>query len=136
MKIVISAVAIVVLMIGAQSVSAEHASNTMPPGSKSASGDDISGFAKLPRGQHYGQCEEVGKDNELGCDVINESDLPNGYKQGLEDAKSEQFPSEHEMRNRTGEYMDGYILGYCSVNHTATVNVGGRNCTLPLYPGI
>jgi hypothetical protein len=135
MKIIISII-VVMLMIGAQSVNAEHASSTMPPGSKSASGDDVSGFAKLPKGQHYGQCEAVGKDNELGCDIMNESDLPNGYKQGLKDAKSEQFPSEHEMRNRTGEYMDGYILGYCSVNHTATVNVGGRNCTLPLYPGI
>ena len=60
----------------------------MPPGSKSASGDDVSGFAKLPPGQHYGQCEETGNDNHLACDVINESDLPNGYKQGIADAKS------------------------------------------------
>src|SRR5262249_17098678 len=131
----IAAVAIMVLMIGAQSVRAENASNTMPPGSKSASGDDVSGFAKLSPGEHYGQCEEVGQDNHLACDVIDESDLPHGYKQGIADAKSGQFPSEREMRNRTGEYMDGYILGYCSVNHTATVNVRGRNCSLPLYPG-
>ena len=131
MKIVLSALIVLVLMIGMQSVRAESdASNTMPPGSKSASGDDVSGFAKLSPGEHYGQCEEVGQDNHLAC----ESDLPHGYKQGIADAKSGQFPGEHEMRNRTGEYMDGYILGYCSVNHTATVNVGGRNCSQPIYP--
>ncbi|MGA9842568.1 MAG: hypothetical protein WBQ25_09665 [Nitrososphaeraceae archaeon] len=123
-----------VLIVSRKDVSkAKHASNTLPPGSKSASGDDVSGFAKLPRGQHYGQCEEVGRDNELGCDVINESDLPKGYKQGIADAKSEQFPSD-DVTHRTGTYMDGYILGYCSVHHDAPINVGGRNCTLPLYP--
>lgn len=53
-------------MICSQTVRAEDASNTMPPGSKSASRDDVSGFAKLPPGQHYGQCEEVGDSNELG----------------------------------------------------------------------
>jgi hypothetical protein len=101
-------VVVLVLMIGAQSVSAKHASNTLPPGSKSASGDDVSGFAKLPPGKHYGQCEEVGRDNELGCDVINESDLPKGYKQGIADAKSEQLPSD-EVTHGSGDYMDGYI---------------------------
>jgi hypothetical protein len=62
-------------------------------------------------GQHYRQCEEVGKYNELGCDSINESDLPNGYKQDLEDAKNRIIPRD-ELTNRTGEFMDGYILGY------------------------
>ena len=123
MIVLIGALMVLILMVGAQSVSAKHASNTLPPGSKSASGDDVSGFAKLPRGQHYGQCEEVGRDNELGCDVINESDLPKGYKQGIADAKSEQLPSD-DVTHR----------GYCSVHHDAPINIGGRNCTLPLYP--
>jgi hypothetical protein len=133
MKVILGIV-VVVLMIGAQSVSAKDTSNVMPPGSKSASGDDISGFDKLPKGQHYGQCEAVGPKNELGCDIINESNLPNGYKQGIADAKSGQLPSD-EVTHRTGDYMDGYILGYCSIKPTAPINIGGRNCSLPLYPG-
>jgi hypothetical protein len=136
MEKIILVVAVLVLMIGAPSVSAKDTSNVMPPGSKSASGDDVSGFAKLPKGQHYGQCEAVGPKNELGCDIINESDLPNGYKQGIADAKNGQFAGEHDMRNRTGDYMDGYILGYCSVKPTAPHDIGGRNCSLPLYPGV
>ncbi len=115
---------VVCLLIGAQSVRAEV----------SASGDDVSNLPKLPPGEHYGQCEEVGPKNELGCDVINESDLPKGYKQGIADAKSAQFAGD-EITNRTGEYMDGYILGYCSVKGTAPHDIGGRNCSLPLYPG-
>src|SRR4051794_2837706 len=71
-----------------------NASNSMPPGSKSASGDNVTGFAILPPGQHYGQCEEVGKNNELGCDVVKESDLPVGYQQGLEDAKNQIIPGD------------------------------------------
>ncbi len=136
MKAIIIALAVIILMIGAQSVSAEHTSNTMPPGSKSASGDDVSGFAKLSPGEHYGQCEEVGQDNHLACDVINESDLPMGYKQGIANAKSGQFAG-NEITNRTGEFINGYILGYCSVNHTAQNSIPGfdMNCSQPLYPG-
>ena len=141
MKVIIGAITLVILMIGAQSVSAKDTSNTMPPGSKSASGDDVSGFVKLPPGQHYGQCEEVEPKNELGCDIINESDLPMGYKQGLEDAKNRIIPGD-ELTNRTGEFMDGYILGYCSINGTAqyhrpyhdNVPEFNLNCSLPLYP--
>ncbi|HEY7572343.1 MAG TPA: hypothetical protein VH796_13330 [Nitrososphaeraceae archaeon] len=66
MKTIIPSLLIISLMICSQTVRAEDASNTMPPGSKSASRDDVSGFAKLPPGQHYGQCEEVGDSNELG----------------------------------------------------------------------
>jgi hypothetical protein len=96
--------------------------------------NDSSDFLDLKPGQHYGECEAVGPNNELGCDVINESDLPQGYKQGIADAKTAQFAGD-EITNRTGEYMDGYILGYCSVKGTAPHDIGGRNCSLPLYPG-
>ena len=102
----------------------------------SASGDDASSLPKLPSGGHYGQCEEVGRDNELGCDVINESDLPNGYKQGIADAKHDRFAGD-EITNRTGDFMDGYIMGYCSVDHAAQKSIPGfnLNCSQPLYPG-
>src|SRR5690242_8957390 len=52
---------------------------------------DSSNLLDLKPGQHYGVCEEIGPNNELGCDVVNESDLPNGYKQGIADAKSGQI---------------------------------------------
>lgn len=110
MKTITLSAVVIILMIGAQTVRAEDASNTMPPGSKSASGDDVSGFAKLPPGQHYGQCEEVGQDNHLACDVINKSDLPNGYRQGIANAKSMQFAGD-EIINRTIEFIQGYVLG-------------------------
>ncbi|MGC2598620.1 MAG: hypothetical protein WA395_10875 [Nitrososphaeraceae archaeon] len=42
-----------------------------PGHSVSTSGDDTSGMPALPHGQHYGQCEEVGDNNELGCDIEN-----------------------------------------------------------------
>jgi hypothetical protein len=37
-------------------------------------GHDTSNFPKLPRGQHYGQCEEIGDNNELGCDFVNDGE--------------------------------------------------------------
>jgi hypothetical protein len=141
MKIIVSVI-VIMLMIGAQSAGAKHSSDVMPPGSKSASGDDVSGFAKLPKGQHYGQCEEVGKDNELGCDIINESDLPNGYKQGLKDAKNGITPV-GKLTNHTGDYNDGYIFGYCSINGSAQYHIPYHDnvsqfdldCSQPVYPG-
>jgi hypothetical protein len=42
-----------------------------PGHSISTSGDDTSGMPSLPTGQHYGQCEEVGDNHELGCDIEN-----------------------------------------------------------------
>ena len=55
---------------------------------------------------------------------------------GIADAKSEQFAGD-EITHRSGEYMDGYIMGYCSVNHTAQNSIPGfdLNCSQPLYPG-
>ena len=35
-------------------------------------GHDTSNFPKLPRGQHYGTCEERGDNNELVCDIDND----------------------------------------------------------------
>jgi hypothetical protein len=52
-----------------------NASNTMPPGSKADSGDDVSGFPKPPPGKHYAGCEED-INHELGCDVINDTSSP------------------------------------------------------------
>ena len=131
-------------MIGAQSVRAERpdASYTMPPGSKSASGDDVSGFDKLPPGQHYGQCEEVGNDNELGCDIVKESDLSTGYQKGLEDAKNGLVPMKH-LRDHTGEFQRWYTLGYCNIKPTTEifrpfhrdVPEFNFNCSQPIYPG-
>ena len=48
-----------------------------PGHSVSTSGDDTSGMPALPHGQHYGQCEEVGDNNELGCDIENNDAKPN-----------------------------------------------------------
>jgi hypothetical protein len=53
-----------------------NASNTMPPGSKADSGDDVSGFPKPPPGKHYAGCEED-IHHELGCDVVNDTGSPN-----------------------------------------------------------
>jgi len=80
-------------------------------------------------------CEERGDDNHLACDVINESDLPNGYKQGLADAKNHQFIGS-DITNHSGEFQQGYFLAYCSVNLGFQNNVPGfyQNCTQPIYP--
>ena len=43
-----------------------------PGHSVSTSGDDTSGMPALPHGQHYGQCEERGDNNELACDIVND----------------------------------------------------------------
>jgi hypothetical protein len=37
-------------------------------------GHDTSNFPKLPRGQHYGTCEERGDNNELVCDIDNDGE--------------------------------------------------------------
>jgi hypothetical protein len=112
-----------------------NTSNSLPPGSKSASGDNVTGFAILSPGEHYGVCEERGDDNHLACDVINESDLPNGYKQGLEDAKKHQFLGVG-LDNHTSEFRKGYFLGYCSMNFSFQNSLPGfySNCTEPIYP--
>ena len=31
----------------------------------------------LPSNQHYGECEAVGPNNELGCDILNDDGSPN-----------------------------------------------------------
>ena len=31
----------------------------------------------LPPNQHYGECEAVGPNNELGCDILNDDGSPN-----------------------------------------------------------
>lgn len=98
MKIIIVAVAILVLMIGAPLVYAHRLTDTEKEDGIASDangipctfgpnhdgckdkiaddGTDVSNFPKLPLGQHYGICEED-IHHELGCDVVNDDGSPN-----------------------------------------------------------
>ena len=77
MKAIIIALAVIILMIGAQSVSAEHTSNTMPQVVRVHQEMMYLASLNFPPGTLWAM-RKVGQDNHLACDVINESDFTNG----------------------------------------------------------
>jgi hypothetical protein len=129
-----------------------NASNTLPKGSKAEDGSDISGWAKLPPGQHYVTCEERGQDNHLACDIVNDTrtttgglydlkladnpgaDFQSGLKHGKADEKASCNHPEgchwwirmrgNGFMNQTQEFVRGYILGFCSNTEFGSIGSG------------
>jgi hypothetical protein len=103
MKTIISAIVIVVLMIGAPSIQIVLANKAhencddscQEAGIASDKMGRVCDFGPshdecrdqflertndlpiLPPNQHYGECEAVGPNNELGCDILNDDGSPN-----------------------------------------------------------
>jgi hypothetical protein len=103
---------------------------------------DTSNYGELPKGQHWGTCEEVGNNNTLACDIVNDTRSTTGglydlklsgnpradFQSGLEHGKADVKASCNHpegchwwirMRgngfmNQTQEFVRGYILGFCS----------------------
>jgi hypothetical protein len=49
-----------------------NSSNTEPNGTTADDGSDVSGFAKLPKGQHYGNCQPS-EHKGLDCEILNDT---------------------------------------------------------------
>jgi hypothetical protein len=56
---------------GPQNDECPNSSNTEPKGTTSDDGSDVSGFAKLPKGEHYGDCQPS-EHKGLDCEILND----------------------------------------------------------------
>ena len=74
LTIAIIVIAVIVMMTAGHVYAKKH-HNLLPKGSTSSDGSDISGYPKLPKGQHYGVCEQDSKG--LACDIDNNDGTPN-----------------------------------------------------------